>query len=407
MYKRKLKPLILEALKDTPVVLVNGARQVGKSTLVQEIANQTKASYFTLDDATVLAAATSDPQAFIEGVGHPVILDEVQRAPELFLAIKASVDKDRRPGRFLLTGSANVLTLPKLADSLAGRMDILTLWPLAQSELNASSEIFIDKAFAKDFRTKALTHSFDLIKLTLAGGYPEVLERQTQKRRDAWFNAYLTTILQRDIQDLANIEGLNELPNLLSLLATRNATLLNYASIARDAALPQTTLKRYLSLFRATFLTYTLNAYSSNLSKRLVKSPKIFLNDTGLSSSLINADQTRLENDRKLYGQLLESFVVTELQKQAGWSETSVKLMHYRTQTGIEVDLVLEDKQGRIVGIEIKAASSVNAKDFKGLKSLAGDMPKYFYRGFVVYTGENVVPFGEELYALPIGQLWQ
>ena len=408
MIKRYLEPLVLEALTDTPVVLLNGARQVGKSTLVQHIASQTDAAYFTLDDATVLAAASGDPENFIAGLPERVILDEIQRVPELFLAIKAAVDQNRSPGRFLLTGSANVLMLPRLADSLAGRMEILTLWPLSQSEIEGSQTKFIDSAFG-DFRPRPMSvqSTDDLNARLLAGGYPEALERPNHKRRRAWFNAYITTILQRDIQELAKIEGLNELPRLLNLLAARNASLLNYAAIARDVGLPQTTLKRYLSLLDATFLTYNLPAFSVNLGKRLVKSPKIFLRDTALSASLMGVDSARLDNDRQLFGKLFESWVVTELAEQSSWSDIAPKLFHYRTQTGSEVDLVLEDAASRLVGIEVKASRSASAKDFRGLKTLAEDLPDRFQRGFVIYTGDKVVPFGEKLFALPVSYLWQ
>ena len=408
MIQRWLEPLILESLQDTPVVLLNGARQVGKSTLVQSISKKTGASYLTLDDATVLAAASSDPASFIAGLPTPVILDEVQRVPEMFLAIKTAADRDRSAGRFLLTGSANVLMLPKLADSLAGRMDVLTLWPLSQGEINGTRETFIDQAFAKTFTpNKAPGLAFDdIVARMLAGGYPEALERSSPRRRTAWFRAYITTILQRDVQDLANIEGLNELPRLLNLLAVRSATLLNYAAIARDAGLAQTTLKRYLSLLNATFLMHTLPAFSVNLGKRLVKSPKVFLNDSGLAASLIGVDAERLQADRQLFGQLLESWTITELAKQSTWSLAQPKLFHYRTQTGSEVDIILEDAAGRLVGIEVKASSSATAKDFKGLKTLAEDLPNRFHRGFVVYRGEQVVPFGERVWAVPIGCLW-
>ena len=408
MIQRWLEPLILESLQDTPVVLLNGARQVGKSTLVQSISKKTGASYVTLDDATVLAAASSDPESFITGLPNPVILDEVQRVPEIFLAIKAAVDRDRSAGRFLLTGSANVLMLPRLADSLAGRMDILTLWPLSHGEIEGTRETFIDQAFGETFKIDKVPRlSFDdAVERMLAGGYPEAIERQTPRRRTAWFRAYITTILQRDVQDLANIEGLNELPRLLNLLATRSATLLNYAAIARDAGLPQTTLKRYLSLLRATFLMHELPAFSVNLGKRLVKSPKVFLNDSGLAASLISVDAARLKEDRQLFGQLLESWVITELAKQSTWSLVQPKLFHYRTQTGSEVDIILEDAAGRLVGIEVKASSTATAKDFRGLKTLAEDLPKRFHRGFVVYMGEQHVQFGEGVYAVPIGNLW-
>ena len=256
--------------------------------------------------------------------------------PELFLAVKAAVDRDRSPGRFLLTGSTNVLTLPRIADSLAGRMEILTLWPLSQGELSGTQARFIDTLFDLDAALpSAPVGEHDLTERLLIGGYPEVVTRPRAARRGAWFEAYITTILQRDVQDLANIEGLNELPRLLKLLAVRISTLLNYAALARDAGLPQSTLKRYLALLEATFLVHTLPAWSANLGKRLVKSPKLFLVDSGLTGHLVGVDAKRLSADRKLLGQLLESFVITELHKQRTWSEARPALYHFRTHSGL------------------------------------------------------------------------
>ena len=407
VFSRFQYPQLLEALGDTPVVLLNGARQVGKSTLAQEVMGETGAAYFTFDDATTLAAASGDPGGFVRGLPERVVLDEVQRVPELFLAIKAAVDRDRSSGRFLLTGSTNVLTLPRIADSLAGRMEILTLWPLSQGELSGSRECFIDLLFEPEATLPDLTVTDDdLVDRLLTGGYPEAVRREKRVRRRAWYEAYITTILQRDVQDLANIERLNELPRLLSLLAARSSALLNYAALARDAGLPQSTLKRYLSLLEATFLVHTLPAWSANLGKRLVKSPKLFLNDSGLTAHLLGVDAKRLLTDRKLFGGLLESFVVAELHKQRAWSETRPALYHFRTHAGLEVDVVMERADGRLVGLEVKAATTVGRGDFRGLRALQESVPDRFCRGVVLHFGERVVPFGDNLAAVPIGSLW-
>jgi predicted AAA+ superfamily ATPase len=410
MYRRNITTPLNEALGDTPVVLLNGARQTGKSTLVQGgMIEDRGARYLTLDDAGVLAATETDPAGFLSGFEGPIILDEIQRSPGLFPAIKAEVDRERRPGRYLLTGSANVLLLPKLSESLAGRMEILTLWPLSQGEIEGVGESFIDAAFSEGPVSlwDESEGTSELIGRLLRGGYPEALGRRSEVRRQAWFSSYVTTILQRDVRDLSNIEGLRELPHLLSLLAARVASLVNYAELSRSASMPQSTLKRYISLLQATFLVQTLPAWSGNLGKRLVRSPKLLLCDTGLISGLQGLNAERLASEPNLLGPLLENFVAMELMKQSAWSQTQPRLFHFRTQTGQEVDIVLEDAAGRVVGIEVKAAATVGARDFKGLRAFAEATGERFRRGVVLYTGRTGVPFGNDLHALPVSSLWK
>ncbi len=367
------------------------------------------AQYVTLDDASTLAAARYDAQGFVAGFGGAIILDEIQRAPELFLAIKAAVDQDRRPGRFLLTGSANVMLLPDLSDSLAGRMEILTLWPFSQGELEGVQEDFIDRLFGDEFKpaVTSVLERAQLLQRILRGGYPEVLMRAEEDRRNAWFGAYLTTILQRDVRDLANIEGLTALPRLLALLATRACSLLNLADISRGTEIAQTTLKRYLTLLEATYLVTLNPAWASNLGKRLVKAPKLMLNDTGLLGYLLGLGVDRLMNDGNLLGGLLENFVALELRKQIGWSRTRPQMFHFRTQNGQEVDIVLENRRGDIAAIEVKAGASVNSADFKGLRALQEIAGERFKRGVLLHTGTASIPFGENLFALPVSALWQ
>src|SRR3989344_1901610 len=303
--QRHLTPRVLEALADTPVVLLNGPRQAGKSTLAQGVASHEHlARYLTLDDATTLAAARNDPQGFLAGFEGPVVIDEIQRAPELFLAIKAQVDRDRRPGRFLLTGSADVLLLPNLAESLAGRMEILTLWPFSQGEIEKNQEDFIDTIFSRTISRKQYPRlkGSDIIQKILRGGYPEILVRQTESRQAAWFGSYITTILQRDVRDITHIEGLTALPRLLALLAARAASLINFSEISRTSTIPQSTLKRYMTILEITFLLQTLPAWSGNLSKRLVKAPKLVIGDTGLMTYLLGLNEERLFHDPILAG---------------------------------------------------------------------------------------------------------
>jgi predicted AAA+ superfamily ATPase len=409
MYWRNIETYLRTALEDTPVVLLNGARQTGKSTLATKLARDLSAHYITLDDATVLAAAMSDPGGFIRGLDTTVVIDEVQKAPGLFAAIKAEVDADRRAGRFLLTGSANVLMLPRIADSLAGRMEIITLWPLSQGEFLGRQERFIDGVFSSTLPTLAdmVEEDIDLLPKLVKGGYPEVVRRKAERRRYAWFGSYITAILQRDVRELANIEGLTEMPRLLSLLAGRVGGLFNISELSRSSGIAHTTLKRYLALLEATFLLQPLPAWSAQLGKRLIKSPKTYLIDSGLMAHLTGQTLQRLAQNATFSGQLLECFVVAELRKQITWSETRANLFHFRTTTGRDVDVVLEDASGRLVGMEIKAATMAGQNDFLGLRALAEATGERFVRGLVLYGGDNIVPFGDKFTAIPVSALWR
>lgn len=408
MLPRHARRQLLDGLSDTPVVYLQGPRQSGKSTLAQSLQEPLSgAPYLSLDTITVLAAATEDPEGFVAGLPKAAIIDEVQRAPALALAIKAAVDADRRPGRFLLTGSAGILSLPRLADSLAGRMELHTLWPFSQGELAGVRETFIDRMFAESPKagdTPAAT-SNDLVDRICLGGFPEIHARRNWPRRRAWFDAYIDTIVQRDLRDIANVERLSDLPRLLGLLASRACQLVNFADLSRALAVPQTTLKRYVALLETTFLVRLLPAWFTNVGKRLTKAPKLLLTDTGLLMHVLGADSDRLHSDRLLFGHALENFVAMELIKQLGWCERRCELFHFRTPAGAEVDLVLEDRAGNLVGIEVKSAASLQRRDFRGLETLAALAGPRFVRGVVLYTGAQSVPFGEALHAVPIGEV--
>jgi hypothetical protein len=410
MLRRIVSDAILRALADRPVVLVHGARQTGKSTLVQSLATgDHRARYLTFDDPATLAAARADPTGFIAGVGDRVVLDEVQLVPEILRAIKVAVDRERRPGRFLLTGSANILLVPRLSESLAGRMEILSLWPLSQGELEETTDAFVDAVFATrlpDLPPGALDRGA-LLDRVLRGGYPEVATQIASGRRPAWFQSYVATILQRDVRDLAHIEGLTELPRLLSLLATRTCMLFNLAEVSRAIAIAYNTLKRYMVLLETTFLIQLNRAWSGNLGKRLVKAPKLVFTDTGLLAYLLGGDPDRFRLDGRLLGPLLENFVVMELRKQIGWSRRQPEMFHFRTQAGQEVDVVLEGRDGSLVGIEVKASATIGADDFKSLRAMKELTGKRFRRGIVLYTGQEALGMGAGMYVLPIPALWQ
>lgn len=407
MVKRNIEKSIRSALGDTPVVLLNGARQTGKTTLARAIAEKTGAEYFTLDDSATLALAAGDPTGFIRNLSGPVVLDEIQRAPDLFPAIKVSVDKDRRPGRFLLTGSANVMTLPRLSESLAGRMEVIPLFPFSTGELAGTREGFVTRLFDGTIaKTKLASTTNDLASSVTRGCYPEAVQRTAEDRRSAWFASYISTILQRDVRDLARVDALHQLPNLLKLLAARTSGLMNLADIGRDAGLPHTTLTRYLALLETVFLVHRLPAWSPNLGKRLVKAPKLHLVDTGLASHLIGANAKRVSEDRSLLGRMMETFVVGELRKQLSWTDPHTSLYHFRTATGSEADIVLEKADGSVAGVEIKASATVAASDFAALQALRDRLGKRFHAGIVLYLGDHIVPFGDKLWLVPLPALW-
>ncbi|MEW6684214.1 MAG: ATP-binding protein [Nitrospirota bacterium] len=409
MYRRNIETALRAALSDSPVVLLNGARQTGKTTLAQQVADERGGVYVTLDDPAVLGTARSDPMALVRGGDGLVVIDEAQKAPELFPAIKLEVDRRRRPGRFLLTGSANVLLLPRLSESLAGRMEILSLLPLSQDEIAGRTERFADALFSREPAAlhRRAVDRLDVCRRLMAGGYPEALTRETSERRAAWFKAYVATLLQRDVRDLAHIEGLTDMPRLLGLLAARSSALLNMSELSRSSGITHSTLRRYLTLLEATFILQPLPAWSTNVAKRFVKSPKIHLVDTGLAAHLRgDTDPERLAQSPEL-GHLLESFVLQELRKQLGWSRQLVSLFHLRTAAGREVDIVLEAPGGRLVGIEVKAAATVSRSDFAGLEALAEAAGKNFVRGVLLYLGETALPMGETLRAVPMSELWE
>ncbi|MEO8539654.1 MAG: ATP-binding protein [bacterium] len=410
MYGRNSDVSVDEALADTRVVYLAGPRQCGKSTLAQVIAEQRDGAYLTLDDPATFDQARADPTAFVaRSDSRLLIVDEAQRLPDLFLAVKRNVDRDGRPGRILLTGSANYLTMPQVSESLAGRVEIVSLGTLSQGEIEGTREGFVDAAFDEAL-TPALPPSSlrrdDYVRRALAGGYPEALGR-TISRRNRWFDSYITTLVQRDVRDLASVEHISQLPTLLRLVAARTANLANVAEISRELRMPVATLNRYLALFETLFLLSPLRAWSANLTSRLVKSPKFFLNDTGLAAYLVEATPDRVGRFPELAGAMLEAFVVGEVRKQITWSDLRPAPMHFRTSTGTEVDLVLEARDGRVVGVEVKAGSRIDRRDTRGLEALRDQLGDRFVRGIVLYTGEEVLPAGPKLTLMPIDSLWR
>jgi len=409
LYQRFAEQVLLEALQDTPVVLVHGSRQSGKTTLAQSTVKKLGYHYISFDNDNQLQAAKADPVGFVQSLPEKTILDEIQRTPELFTSLKSSVDQNRKPGRFILTGSANVLLLPQLADSLAGRMEIIQLRPLAQCEVAGQKPVFIDQLFSADFGPVSNQNSYSRLGESLAeticqGGYPAAMARRTTKRRSIWYRDYIKTIIQRDVQDIANIKNLNILPKLLALAASQTARLFNAADLASPFSISRPTIREYLALLEQIFLIEQLQPWYSNRLSRLIKTPKMHLADTGLACSLLGVNGQTLWKDKALLGQLLETFIFQELRKYADWHAETLNFYHFRNKDKVEVDIILQ--QGRVLaGIEIKASATVTQSDFKGLNKLKKACGELFAAGVVFYDGENILPFGSKLFAVPISAL--
>ena len=402
---RHLAPVLRETLADTPAVLINGPRQCGKTTLVQQFAGPL--SYFTLDDPNLLAAVRQDPRGFARQLDRAII-DEVQRAPELLLALKLVIDQDRRPGRFLLTGSANLMALPRIADSLAGRMALHTLLPLSQSELQNRPNDFLQRAQAQDWALSLPAWRVspdDMLARVLAGGYPEMRQRPALARRQAWARAYIRTLVERDVRDVAQIDQWQQLPQLLAVAAAHCGQLLNAAQTGGQLGLNSKTVDKYLGILEKLFLVQRLPAWSRNEAGRLVKTPKLHFLDAGLQASLSRLTPELVFSQRERWGATLETWVHGELRKALSLCTDDWYLSHFRDKDQVEVDFVIESPLRRLIGIEVKASATVNAGDFKGLKklqSLAGDS---FTSGLVLYAGHQALSFGKGLWAVPLAAL--
>ncbi|HEU0190492.1 MAG TPA: ATP-binding protein [Mycobacterium sp.] len=389
------------------MVLVNGARQCGKSTLVATIGNAYGASWRSMDRAATRQAAEYDPTEFVNSA-HPMVIDEVQRVPELLLAIKESVDVNPRPGRFLLTGSAKVMALRKVPDALPGRMETIELWPLSQGEIDNGPDRFVDAAFAHGVE---LDHSStqtraDYIERLVRGGFPEAVAR-TGKRRARFFKSYVADLINRDVAQLSEIERSSDMHALTKLVAARSGQLLVPGTVGGALGLPRDTTTRYLRLLEEVFLIKRIPAWSRNMNTRAIATSKVAMVDSGVAANLLGLSEHALNAVDAPLGPLLEGFVLMELTRQLTWSDEDVELYHYRTKDKVEVDAVLENSRRQVIGIEVKAASTVRAADFRGLTHLADRLGDALLAGFVLYTGDETLPFGPKFRALPISALWQ
>ena len=401
MINRTILKDLQEALAVFPVVLLCGARQVGKSTLVLSLCEH----YITLDDITQLDGARADPKRFIQDLPRPIVIDEIQKAPELLPAIKEEVDRKRKNGDFLLTGSANLLGYKKVTESLAGRMGVMELLPLSCREMaNRADANLADDLFSAEWPNNKTPQSSNLLlDSLLQGGYPELQRIHTQRGRNLWFSSYVSTYIERDVRDIGELRHIDRFIHLLNILAPRSATLLNKAELSRTAGIEQKTLTNYLSLLEMVFQIKRIQPYSANQGKRFVKSPKFFFTDSGVLCHLLGLNSKEILRNSSYYGAILETFVFTELLKAVQYSESPTRLWHYRTSDQHEIDLLIE-RDGKVIPVEIKAAKTVRKKDFKHIEDLQS-RNSTVKNGVIFYQGEQLVPFGKN-YAMPILMLF-
>jgi predicted AAA+ superfamily ATPase len=405
LYPRQIRPRIAQAMGDTPVVLLAGPRQAGKTTLVRHLSGS-GLRYLTLDDELTLMSARQDPVGMIRSLDRAVI-DEIQRAPSLLLAIKKSVDEDRRPGRFLLTGSANLMALPTVADSLAGRMETLLLLPLSQSEIEGQSANWLDSVFSGRIPQPGVQAlGDDLVDRVLRGGYPEAISRATPRRRTAWARQYIDALIQRDVRDVSGIAKLDQLPRFLRALAQTAGQMCNYTQLGAQVGLDSKTAAKYIGVLEQMYLLRRVDVWARNRLNRVVKTPKLQFIDSGLLAALLELSAQEVQQDRTRFGHVLESFVYSELLKATTTADGEYSLMYYRDADKVEVDLVIENAAGQLVGVEVKASATVKPSDLRGLKKLASLAGDQFKMGILLYDGDETLPLGDHIWAAPMATLW-
>ncbi|WP_296183039.1 ATP-binding protein [uncultured Mobiluncus sp.] len=406
---RNARVLAEEILSDTPVLTVSGARQVGKSTLVSQLLENRSHRLLNLDNAATLQAAQTDPDGFVRQFPEGIVaIDEIQRVPALLRAIKAALDEDRRPGRFIVTGSSNLMNLKGAEESLAGRAETLRLRGFSRGERKGITEDFAANAWNPHPQLPASDlERIDYLRMITESSFPEIAEA-TPRRRDRWVQAYVERVLTKDATDLYGIQYPDRLRVLLGKVASQGTSEFVAAHVSRELNIPERSVPGYLNALKNVFLIDVLPAWGTNLTRRVISKPKVFLQDPATAASLVGVDATSLEMQisSSFTGGLLESFVATELLKQREWSAIPFKLFHFRDSTGKEVDLVMESRGREIVGVEVKAAVSLQGKDFSGLRHLQKLAGEKFRCGILLYAGKESLPMGPGLWAMPISALW-
>jgi predicted AAA+ superfamily ATPase len=409
LYPRRACSRVAAALSDTRVVVINGARQAGKSTLARLVMqDHPGAELRYLDEAAVRSAAAADPAAFVRHDGL-LVIDEVQRVPDLMLAIKHEVDVDPRPGRFLLTGSARLFALQDIPDLLPGRSETIELWPLSQDEISRSNDRFVEALFEHGADAEAPPSDLrraDYLKLALRGGYPEAVRRTDPGRRARFFESYVSDLINRDVRQVSEIERPADMRRLLNVIAAQMASLAIPGAMASALQMPASTLKRYLDLLELLFVVRRVPAWSTNFTTRAVATPKLMVIDSGLAGHLAGITLRRAKHPTAPVGPLVENFVLAELARQLSWVDEPVRLYHYRDRDDYEVDAILEHASGEIVAVEVKAAETVRREDFRGIQHLARRLGDRMLTGIVLYAGGQALPFGDRLRALPISAVW-
>ncbi len=409
---RRAVGLAERRLKAARVLVINGPRQVGKTSVLGVLHRTLGGTYVSLDRTADLRSARTDPTGFVTGFDEPLFIDEVQRGGDpLVLAVKAEVDRQPTRGRFVLAGSTRFLTEPRLSESLAGRVRFVDMWPLSQGEIDASPDRFIDVLLQDAGQLRLVAHPplsrREIFERVCRGGFPEAVLADTLTDRREFLADYVRTVTMKDVRELADLQHKQSLRSIVGLIAARTARELNAADIGREIGIPAATLRRYLPLLETIYLHHLVPAWSRNLTSKVVHRPKVHIVDSGLAAYLLGTDADGLARPTAVHsGQLLESFVAGELARQLTWSDQEAALFHWRDRSGVEVDLLLETPDGRVAGVEVKAAIDVREEDFAGLRSLQRHLGKSFVAGVVLHCGDRPRSFGPNLMSLPMSSLW-
>jgi len=412
--KRHLASVVAGRLQEEPVVVLNGARTAGKSTLLRECAAEHGTPVLDLDDPATLSAVAADPSTFVSSAREPVCVDEFQRVLPLLDAIKAELNRELRPGRFLLTGSTRYTSLPITSQSLTGRAHVVTMWPLSQGELRGRRETFLailvrDPASLLAAVSSTTTRS-QYESALLAGGYPIALRRASEAARARWFRDYVGMVVERDVLEIRAIRQREVMPEIMRHLAAQTGQVVNASRIGEAVGLQRSVVGDYVELLQSVFLVHQLEAFGRTLSTRVRHHPKVHLVDSGLAAHLLGVSSERLARRDPValteFGHVVETFAVNEILKQAGWCDELLRFSHYRTRDGQEVDLVVETADGRIAGVEVKSAAAVDAADFRGLKQLRDRLGGAFVGGVALHLGQHAYRYDDRLFALPLDRLW-